>query len=39
MALGHAAGEEVGAGRVRADEALAVLRTSVLRIFRPGAGG
>jgi AcrR family transcriptional regulator len=36
MALGHAAGEEVGAGRMRADEAFVLLRTSVLRVFRPG---
>ena len=35
MALGHAAGDEVGSGRMTADEALAALRTSVLRVFRP----
>jgi AcrR family transcriptional regulator len=36
VALGHAAGEEVGAGRMPAGEAFAALRTSVLRVFRPG---
>jgi AcrR family transcriptional regulator len=35
MALGHAAGHEVGSGRMTADEAFAALRTSVLRVFRP----
>lgn len=35
MALGHAAGDEVGSGRMTTDEALAALRTSVLRVFNP----
>jgi AcrR family transcriptional regulator len=33
IALGHAAGEEVGAGRMTADEATAALRHSILRVF------
>lgn len=33
MALGHAAGEEVGAGRMSAEEADATLRTSLLRVY------
>ena len=37
MALGHAAGDEVGAGRMAADEAAAALRRSVLRVL--GAAG
>ncbi|MFE0024464.1 TetR/AcrR family transcriptional regulator [Amycolatopsis sp. NPDC059021] len=39
VALGHAAGEQVGAGRLTADAALAELRRSVLRVFgarKPG---
>ncbi|HEU4949050.1 MAG TPA: TetR/AcrR family transcriptional regulator [Kribbella sp.] len=33
MALGHAAGEAVGAGRLTAEEATAALRPSLLRLF------
>ncbi|MFD9959071.1 TetR/AcrR family transcriptional regulator [Amycolatopsis sp. NPDC058986] len=33
VALGHAAGEQVGAGRMTADAALTELRRSVLRVF------
>ncbi len=36
LALGHAAGAEIGAGRMGHDEALAVLRHSVLRVLGPG---
>jgi AcrR family transcriptional regulator len=39
MALGHAAGDEVAAGRMSADEASAALRRSVLRLFRPDPVG
>lgn len=34
VALGHAAGGEVGAGRMSAQEARASLRHTVLRVFR-----
>jgi hypothetical protein len=33
MALGHAAGGEVGAGRMSAQEASASLRQTILRVF------
>lgn len=33
MALGHAAGDEVGAGRMTAEEADATLRISLLRVY------
>ena len=33
LALAHAAGDEVGAGRMTADEALSALRRTVLRVF------
>jgi AcrR family transcriptional regulator len=43
VALGHAAGAEVGAGRMTADAASAALRASVLRVLgggtRPGSSG
>lgn len=35
LALGHAAGEEVRAGRMTADEAIDALRVSVPRLVRP----
>ncbi|WP_197700250.1 hypothetical protein [Micromonospora echinaurantiaca] len=33
IALGHAAGAEVAAGRMAADQAAAALRTSILRVY------
>ncbi|MFC1407634.1 MULTISPECIES: TetR/AcrR family transcriptional regulator [Streptacidiphilus] len=36
LALGHAAGEEVRAGRMTPTEAVQVLRTSIPRLVRPG---
>lgn len=39
ITLGHAAGEEVGAGRMSKKEADAALRTSLLRILAPGPTG
>ncbi|GAA2488076.1 TetR/AcrR family transcriptional regulator [Streptomyces gobitricini] len=41
VALGHAAGDEVGAGRMSPDEAAAAVRTAVLRTLgtRPAAPG
>ncbi|MFI7490291.1 TetR/AcrR family transcriptional regulator [Micromonospora echinaurantiaca] len=33
IALGHAAGAEVAAGRLAADQAAAALRTSILRVY------
>jgi AcrR family transcriptional regulator len=38
MALGHAAGDEVGAGRMTSDQARRALRASVLRLFGVGNG-
>ena len=34
IALGHTAGEEVGAGRMQPDEATAALQQGLLRLFR-----
>jgi AcrR family transcriptional regulator len=39
LALSHAAGEEVSAGRLNAEQALGVLRRSVLRVFGVGGDG
>lgn len=39
IALGHAAGQEVTAGRMRASDAGAAFRSSVLRLCLPGATG
>jgi hypothetical protein len=33
IALGHAAGEEVRAGRITSDEAITTLRRSIPRLF------
>jgi AcrR family transcriptional regulator len=38
IALGHAAGEQVGAGRMTAAEAAAAYERSLLRVFRADAG-
>lgn len=37
LALGHAAGEEVRAGRMDSDQAVGALRISIPRLVRPGS--